>query len=109
MRLIRYCAPFFAALSFFVGVPASADVIYQFSGVCDRYFNVGIGSTPEFVPCDTLANPTVQLTLTLDDKYPSVGFTACVGPPFTCLLNKLVWTDHAYASGAELSIEISAS
>ena len=105
MRLIRCCAPWFAALSFFVAAPSSADLIYQFNGVCDTYYNVTIGSTPEPVSCGTLADPSVQLTLTVDDKYPSVGFSACVGPPFTCLLHDFVWTDHADASGAQLFIE----
>jgi hypothetical protein len=110
MRLIRCCAPFFAALSFFVAVPASALVVYQFNGTCDRYFNVSAGSPPEFLPCvPGLADPTVQLTLTLDDKYASAGFTACVGAPFTCLLYDLVWTDHADSSGAGLTVEVSAS
>jgi hypothetical protein len=110
MGLIRRWATLCAALSCFVAAPSSADVIYQFNGVCDRYFNVSIGSSPEFVPCDTLADPTVQLTLTLDDKYPSVGFTACINDPaFTCLLYKIVWTDHADAGGAELTVEASAS
>jgi len=101
MRLIRYCGPFFAALSFFVAVPASADLIYQFNGVCNTYWNQGVTSEP--VPCDTLANPAIQLTLHMDPAYESVGSTECdVGNPNPCLIKTLEWRDHADATGAGL-------
>ena len=72
MRLIRYCVAFFAALSFFVAAPSSADVIYQFNGVCDTYSNPPVGSPPEPVPCDTLADPSFELILVMDPAYESV-------------------------------------
>jgi hypothetical protein len=99
MRVIRYCAPFVTALSFFVAAPSSADVIYQFSGVCVTYWNDGI--TPEPVSCSTLADPSFQLTLSMDPGYESAGYTDCsYGNPNPCLLKQLFWIDHADASGA---------
>jgi len=43
MRLIRCCAPFLAALSFFLAAPSSTDVIFHFDGVCDMVSNTPFG------------------------------------------------------------------
>ncbi len=99
-----------AVLSFFLSAPSLADVLYEFDGVCS---SVGVSptliadpATVRNIDCSTLADPSVHMSLYVDNAYPSVGSAVCdPGDPFTgCMIHKLIYTDHATVTGEPFTL-----